>query len=410
MRPDGQSSCGNHGWLSPGVAWRLPTLAPRLAPHPLSTANALGAGGTQRPHGRHRPPISAADVARVTPIARRVAGDHNRGRQVTGSMTAPTMHPKPTAAQTAPGRVPSSRCRALAAVMTAATGIGHGAATPAPHPASSPAGTDRGILTPAARREADHGPPPRCPARPRPRRRATRPAAHTVGPPTSHPPSLPTPDLRLAPTRSKPEAGKTIDYRQHHRTTACRTQPNQKCPRPQRNPAAGRSLRRRQRHTAGKTHALTCRIECVACKHAHALASIFTRCLEACHDSAEISGPSVVINPGRARSPAMRFGLWRVRCARTAGNAPVVRNAGPGPALAISCRKLALTAFKLAEDIAVAAVVHIVRHPPYVDRPGEAEYADVNSGGVRETGVVAPVAPVAKQVMPPTSTFTPSGT
>jgi hypothetical protein len=92
----------------------------------------------------------------------------------------------------------------------------------------------------------------------------------------------------------------------------------------------------------------------------------------------------------------MRFGLRRVRCARTAGNAPVVRNAGPGPVLAISCRKLALTAFKLAEDIAVAAVVHIVRHPPYVDRPGEAEYADVNSGGVRETGVAAPVAPMAE--------------
>jgi hypothetical protein len=30
--PDGQSSCGNHGSLSPDVAWRLPALAPRLAP------------------------------------------------------------------------------------------------------------------------------------------------------------------------------------------------------------------------------------------------------------------------------------------------------------------------------------------------------------------------------------------
>jgi hypothetical protein len=32
MWPDGPSSCNNYGWLSPGVAWRLPTLAPRLAP------------------------------------------------------------------------------------------------------------------------------------------------------------------------------------------------------------------------------------------------------------------------------------------------------------------------------------------------------------------------------------------
>jgi len=29
---DRRSSCGNHGWLSPDVAWRLRALAPRLAP------------------------------------------------------------------------------------------------------------------------------------------------------------------------------------------------------------------------------------------------------------------------------------------------------------------------------------------------------------------------------------------
>jgi hypothetical protein len=64
-------------------------------------------------------------------------------------MKVPTMHPSPIAAQTAPGRALSSRRRAIAAVVTAAAGIGHGAATAAPHPASSPAVTDSGIPTPS---------------------------------------------------------------------------------------------------------------------------------------------------------------------------------------------------------------------------------------------------------------------
>jgi len=58
------------------------------------------------------------------------------------------MQPRPMAAQTAPGRALGARWRAVAAVMTAAAGIGHGAATPAPHPAASPADTDSGMLTP----------------------------------------------------------------------------------------------------------------------------------------------------------------------------------------------------------------------------------------------------------------------
>lgn len=58
------------------------------------------------------------------------------------------MHPRPIPAQTAPGRTLSSRRCAVAAAMTDATGIGHGAATPAPHPTSNPAGTDNGTLTP----------------------------------------------------------------------------------------------------------------------------------------------------------------------------------------------------------------------------------------------------------------------
>ena len=42
------------------------------------------------------------------------------------------MHPRPIPAQTAPGRTLSSRRCAVAAAMTDATGIGQGAATPAP--------------------------------------------------------------------------------------------------------------------------------------------------------------------------------------------------------------------------------------------------------------------------------------
>ncbi len=54
----------------------------------------------------------------------------------------------PIPAQTAPvSALGPARCD-LAAAMTAATGIGHGAATPAPQPASSPAGTDSGTLMP----------------------------------------------------------------------------------------------------------------------------------------------------------------------------------------------------------------------------------------------------------------------
>jgi hypothetical protein len=77
--------------------------------------------------------------------------------------------------------------RALAGVMTAATGIGYGAATPAPHPASSPVGTDSGILTPSDSPGSRSRTATTLPKRPRPRRRATRPAAPTLGPPPSRP-------------------------------------------------------------------------------------------------------------------------------------------------------------------------------------------------------------------------------
>ncbi len=51
--------------------------------------------------------------------------------------------------------------------------------------------------------------------------------------------------------------------------------------------------------------------------------------------------------------------------------------------LTISGGKLPLTVFTLAEDVAVAAGVHIVGHAPYVNCPGKAEYANMNGLGVR---------------------------
>ena len=91
--------------------------------------------------------MRAAEAATLRPIARPAAGDQDRGRRVTGSMSVPKMHPRPITAQTIPGNASGSRW-AGAAAITAATGIGHGAAIPAPQPASTPTGTDSGPLTP----------------------------------------------------------------------------------------------------------------------------------------------------------------------------------------------------------------------------------------------------------------------
>jgi hypothetical protein len=164
-------------------------------------------------------------------------------------MTVPTMHLKPIAALTAPGRMPSSRRGALAAVMTAATGIGHGAATPAPHPVSSPVGTDSGILTPAARRliaNRHHAAQTAAPAK------ASDAASAHPGSALIPSPVFYTPGLRLAPIRSKPEAGKTIDCHQHHRGEGVLDQPNQsvhasKGPGPPVAPAGGNGIQRGRR-------------------------------------------------------------------------------------------------------------------------------------------------------------------
>ena len=52
--------------------------------------------------------------------------------------------------------------------------------------------------------------------------------------------------------------------------------------------------------------------------------------------------------------------------------------------------------FKFPEDIAIAAAAHIMRHPPYIDCPGKAEYANMNCRGVRAVNVAAPVPAVAE--------------
>jgi hypothetical protein len=51
---------------------------------------------------------------------------------------------------------------------------------------------------------------------------------------------------------------------------------------------------------------------------------------------------------------------------------------------------------KFADDIAIAAATHIVRHPPYIDCPGEAEYANMNGGGILAAGIAAPIPAVAE--------------
>jgi hypothetical protein len=97
---------------------------------------------------RHPATVRAADAATLQTIANLVHGVQDRGCQETGSMAVPAMQPTPTPAQMAPASALEAVRRARAAAMTAATGIGHGAATPAPQPASSPAGTDTGTLMP----------------------------------------------------------------------------------------------------------------------------------------------------------------------------------------------------------------------------------------------------------------------
>jgi hypothetical protein len=78
----------------------------------------------------------------LTAIASLVVGDHERGRRVTGSMAVSRTQPMPIPAHTAPVSARGWARWDHAAAVTAAAGIGQGAATPAPQPASSPVGTN----------------------------------------------------------------------------------------------------------------------------------------------------------------------------------------------------------------------------------------------------------------------------
>jgi hypothetical protein len=66
------------------------------------------------------------------------------------------------------------------------------------------------------------------------------------------------------------------------------------------------------------------------------------------------------------------------------------------PGAGISRGKLALTAFGLADDVVITASEHVVRHSPYVNRPGTAEYADMNGRGVWTRYVEAPLPDMAE--------------
>ena len=90
--------------------------------------------------GRRRRDVEGdREPGRRRPRAR-PAGDGFDG----GAQDAADADPAQTAPVSACGRVRWDR----AAAMTAVAGIGQGAATPAPQPTSSPAGTDRGTLMP----------------------------------------------------------------------------------------------------------------------------------------------------------------------------------------------------------------------------------------------------------------------
>jgi hypothetical protein len=72
-------------------------------------------------------------------MASRVAADQDRGRPVTGSMNVPTMHiPSRSPRRPRPGARSAPRAGPIAVAVTAATGIGHGAATAAPPPSQQP--------------------------------------------------------------------------------------------------------------------------------------------------------------------------------------------------------------------------------------------------------------------------------
>ena len=70
------------------------------------------------------------------------------------------------------------------------------------------------------------------------------------------------------------------------------------------------------------------------------------------------------------------------------------------PFLATSAGKLALAALKLAEDVAIAGVPHVLRHPPDVNCSDKPENANMNGRGVGAVSIAAPVPAVAHEADP----------
>ena len=90
----------------------------------------------------------ATDVATFARIAAPIPLVQARGRRVTGSTSVPAMQTAPMPAQTKPARVPVVTPDRLDTAK-AATGIGQGAATPAPQPARSAVRMESGRWIPS---------------------------------------------------------------------------------------------------------------------------------------------------------------------------------------------------------------------------------------------------------------------
>jgi hypothetical protein len=90
---------------------------------------------------------SPADAVIVSAIDAAVEADQERGRQVTGSMRCPAMlaPPMAPAMPAARARPPAARCDA----STAAAGMTHGGAIPAPQPTARAVGTGSGTPIPS---------------------------------------------------------------------------------------------------------------------------------------------------------------------------------------------------------------------------------------------------------------------
>jgi hypothetical protein len=72
----------------------------------------------------------------------------------------------------------------------------------------------------------------------------------------------------------------------------------------------------------------------------------------------------------------------------------------PLPFVATLAGKLVLAALKLAEDVPIAGLPHVPRHPPDVNCPDKPENANMNGRGVRPVGIAAPISPVADEADP----------